>query len=113
MRIARLCALLSITCLVMLATAGVAWAHVVVTPKEAPANSYQKFVVSVPTEKNIPTTEIRVEVPEGFTVTGVQPVPGWQYKFERDSSFIKAITWSGGKNTTGRVSGVCHPGSNP
>jgi uncharacterized protein YcnI len=51
----------------------------------------------VPTEKDIPTTKIRVEVPEGFTVTGVQPVPGWQHEFERDQGVINAITWSGGK----------------
>ena len=55
----------------MLATTSVAWAHVVASPKEAHANQYQKFAVSVPTEKDIPTTKIRVEVPEGFTVTGV------------------------------------------
>ena len=96
MRFGWLWVLLSTTCLI-LATAGVAWAHVVVSPKEAPANSYQKFVVSVPTEKDIPTTEVRVEVPEGFTVTGVQPVPGWQHEFERDGGTITAITWSGGK----------------
>jgi uncharacterized protein YcnI len=76
---------------------GIAWAHVVVSPKEAPANSYQKLTVSVPTEQDIPTTEVRVEVPEGFTVTGVQPVPGWQHEFEKDSGVIKTITWSGGK----------------
>ncbi len=89
--------LLSIICLMVFVAASVAWAHVVVSPNEAPANSYQKFVVSVPTEKDIPTTEIRVEIPEGFTVTGVQPVPGWQYEFERDRGLIKAIAWSGGK----------------
>src|SRR3954447_25251017 len=96
MRIAWLWMLLLIACLV-LATAGVAWAHVVVTPKEAPAGSYQKFSVSVPTEKDIPTTGVRVEVPEGFTVTGVQPVPGWQHEFEKDGGVVKTITWSGGK----------------
>src|SRR5947209_5511589 len=97
MRIGRMYALLSIACLILFATTGVAWAHVVVSPKEAPANSYQRFAVSVPTEKDIPTTGVRVEVPEGFTVTGVQPVPGWQYEFEKDSGLIKAIIWSGGK----------------
>jgi uncharacterized protein YcnI len=69
----------------------------VLSPKQVPANSYQKLAVSVPTEKDIPTTNIRVEVPEGFTVTGVQPLPGWQYEFERDQGLIKAITWSGGE----------------
>ena len=97
MGVGRVFTLLSITCLIMLATADVAWAHVVVSPKEASPGSYQKFTVSVPTEKDIPTTEVRVEVPEGFTVTGVQPVPDWQHEFEKDSGVIKTITWSGGK----------------
>lgn len=96
MRIGWLWTLLLTTCLV-LATAGVAWAHVEVSPEEAPADSYEKFTVSVPTEKDVPTTGVRVEVPEGFTVTGVQPLPGWQYEFERDGGVITAITWSGGE----------------
>ena len=96
MRVGWLCALLLSICL-MLATAGVAWAHVVVSPKEVPADSYQVLTVRAPTEKEIPTTEIRVEVPEGFTVAGVQPVPGWQSEFEEDGGIIRAITWSGGE----------------
>ncbi|HZB81523.1 MAG TPA: YcnI family protein [Rubrobacteraceae bacterium] len=88
---------LPLTICFIIAAAGVAWAHVVLSPKQVPANSYQKLAVSVPTEKDIPTTKIRVEVPEGFTVTGVQPVPSWQYEFERDQGLIKAITWSGGE----------------
>lgn len=96
MRVRWLWALLITICLI-LATAGVAWAHVVVSPEEAPADDFQKFVVSVPTEKDIPTTEVRVEVPEEFTVLGVQPVPGWDYEFEEDGGIIEAITWSGGE----------------
>ncbi len=96
MRFGWLWVLLSAICL-MLATADVAWAHVVVHPNEAPADSYQKFDVSVPTEKEIPTTKVQVEVPEGFTVTGVKPVPGWQSEFEKDGGLVKSITWSGGK----------------
>ena len=89
--------LLPLSICLVIAAAGVAWAHVVLSPKQVPANSYQKLAVSVPTEKDVPTTKIRVEVPEGFTVTGVQPVPGWRYEFERDQGLIKAITWSGGQ----------------
>src|SRR3712207_1164024 len=96
MRIGWLWALLLVTCLVFVTT-GVAWAHVVVSPKEVPADSYQVLTVRAPTEKDIPTTEIRVEVPEGFTVAGVQPVPGWQSEFEEDGGVIRAITWSGGE----------------
>ena len=97
MLIGRVLTLLSISCLLIMAAAGVAWAHVVVHPEEAPAGSYQKFDVSVPTEKDIPTTQVQVEVPEGFTVTGVKPVPGWQSAFEEDGGVVKSITWSGGQ----------------
>jgi len=81
----------------LLLVPGVAWAHVTVSPKEVPADNYQVLTVRAPTEKDIPTTEIRVEVPEGFTVTGVRPVPGWQSDFEEDADVIRAITWSGGE----------------
>lgn len=96
MRIGWLWPLLLATCL-MLATAGVAWAHVVVSPEEVPADSFQVLTVRVPTEKDIPTTGIRVEVPEGFTVSRVQPVPGWEYELEEDGGAVRAITWSGGE----------------
>jgi uncharacterized protein YcnI len=80
-----------------LAVTGVASAHVVVSPEEVPADSYEKLTVSVPTEREVPTTQIRVEVPEGFTVLGVRPMPGWDYEFEEDADEIRAITWSGGE----------------
>ncbi len=67
----------ALSALLTLAASGVSWAHVVVSPEEVAAGDYEKLVVSVPMEKEVPTTEIRVEVPEGFTVSGVQPVPGW------------------------------------
>ena len=89
--------LLSISCVLLLLAPGVAWAHVTVSPKEVPADSYQVLTVRAPTEKDIPTTEIRVEIPEGFTVTGVRPVPGWKSEFEEDGGVIRAITWSGGE----------------
>jgi uncharacterized protein YcnI len=96
MRISWLWTLL-VAAFLMLVTSGVAWAHVVVSPKEVPADSYQVLTVRVPTEKDIPTTGIRVEVPEGFTAAGVRPVPGWESEFEEDGGVVRAITWSGGE----------------
>lgn len=89
--------LVTLSVFLTFAASGVAWAHVVVSPEEAPAGEFQRFVVSVPTEKDIPTTGIRVEVPEGFTVASVQPVQGWEYEFEEEGGIIEAITWSGGE----------------
>ncbi len=96
MRTRWLQALLLAACL-LLATTGVAWAHVRVLPEEVPADNYEVFMVRVPTEKDIPTTGVRVEVPEGFDVSRVQPMPGWDYELEEEAGAVRAITWSGGE----------------
>lgn len=80
-----------------LAASGLASAHVVVDPEEVAAGEYEKLTVTVPTEKEVPTTEVRVDVPEGFTVSGVKPVPGWEYGFEEEAGVVTAVTWSGGQ----------------
>ena len=81
----------------VLTLAAPAQAHVVVSPEEVTAGEYETLTVSVPTEKEIPTTEIRVEVPEGFLLSGVQPVPGWEHTFEEDGGVVTAVTFSGGE----------------
>src|SRR5918999_489837 len=74
-----------------------AWAHVVVSPEEVAADDYETLTVSVPTEKEVPTTEIRLEVPKGFLLSGVQPVPGWEHAFVEDGGLVTAVTFSGGQ----------------
>jgi uncharacterized protein YcnI len=81
----------------MLAVSAPAWAHVVVSPEVVKAGDYETLTVSVPTEKEIPTTKIRVEVPEGFLLSGVQPVPGWEHTFQEDGGVVRAVTFSGGE----------------
>ena len=81
----------------MLTVSAPAWAHVVVSPEVVTAGDYVTLTVSVPTEKEIPTTKIRVEVPEGFLLSGVQPVPGWEHTFQEDGGVVRAVTFSGGE----------------
>jgi uncharacterized protein YcnI len=80
-----------------LVATGVAWAHVRVVPEEVSADSFLVLTVRVPTEKDVPTTEVRVEIPEGFTISRVKPVPDWEYEFEEEAGVVRAITWSGGE----------------
>lgn len=84
---------------VLFATASIAGAHAVVFPRTMNADSYEKFVLRVPNEKESATTQVKVEIPEGFAVSRVKPMYGWNYEFERaeDGKTVKAITWSGGK----------------
>src|ERR687893_1561152 len=96
----RLLVVVSMVCGIcaMLAVLSVpAWAHVVVSPEEVAAGDYETLTVSVPTEKEVPTTEIQVEVPKGFLLSGVQPVPGWEHAFEEDGGIVTAVTFSGGE----------------
>jgi uncharacterized protein YcnI len=81
----------------MVAMSAPAWAHVVVSPEVVTAGDYETLTVSVPTEKEVPTTKIRVEVPEGFLLSGVQPVPGWEHSFEEKGGVVRAVTFSGGE----------------
>lgn len=82
----------------LLSLQGIASAHVTIYPKQFVANSYENFVLRVPSEKEIPTIKVKVEIPSGFTVSRVKPVPGWSYVFTKDASGkVTAIEWSGGE----------------
>lgn len=82
----------------VLLMATVASAHAVVYPQQAKADSYEKFALRVPTEKDVATTKVRVEIPAGWAISRVQPLPGWTYQMEKDAKgSVTAITWSGGE----------------
>jgi YD repeat-containing protein len=83
---------------IFLAAGGVVLsAHVTVQPKEVPVKSLQEFLVRVPTEKDQPTTAVRLVFPEGFELLRVRPTAGWKCEFERDADGrIVAAAWSGG-----------------
>ncbi|WP_370636404.1 YcnI family protein [Cohnella sp. CFH 77786] len=77
-----------------LAFGGIASAHVTVQPKEVPANSYQVFTLRVPTEKEVATTQVKVEVPDGVNVSRFEPKPDWTYELEKNADGkITAVTW--------------------
>lgn len=75
-------------------------AHVVVKPAEVLSAAFQTFTVSVPSEKDIATTSVKLMIPAGLK--NVQPThmgSGWQIKVDKTGSgqnaAVKSITWSG------------------
>lgn len=76
----------------LFATAGVAVAHVEISPAEIPPGGSAELTVEAAAEKDIPAIEVRVEIPQGFEVTGVSSPPGWQGGVEGGS-----VVWSGGE----------------
>jgi uncharacterized protein YcnI len=82
----------------VLLVAGVASAHVTVVPKQSAVNGFERYTVRVPTEKAVPTTKVRVELPEGSTFSSVLPQPGWTFATEKDTTGkVVALVWSGGE----------------
>jgi uncharacterized protein YcnI len=89
---------LTLALLALVTGAGSVAAHVGILPAEAPPGTSQTFTVRVPTERDVPTIRVRMEFPNGMTVSRFQPKPGWQREIERDASGrITAVVWSGGK----------------
>jgi uncharacterized protein YcnI len=89
---------LTLALLALVTGAGSVAAHVGIQPAEAPPATSQTFTVRVPTERDVPTIRVRMEFPNGMTVSRFQPKPGWQREIERDASGrITAVVWSGGK----------------
>lgn len=73
-------------------------AHVTVKPTEATPASFQVFTVSVPNEKTIPTTEIKLLIPKGLEHVTPTQKPGWDIKLEKNTEGeISAVTWAGGE----------------
>lgn len=80
--------------LLAITSAPVVSAHVTVKPGEVETASYQTFIVSVPNEKDIPTTVVKVVIPEGVTnITPTQKV-GWKISMEKEGN-KEIIVWSG------------------
>ena len=81
-----------------LACAGVATAHVEVLPTSVPAGEAVEFIVRVPTERDLPTTRVRVDFPPQVTVFSfADPPPGWRITpLRRPDGRFRGVVYSGG-----------------
>ena len=83
--------LLAATCAACIAVPWTAAAHVVVTPSQVTTGATPTFEMRVPVEEHVPTTRIRLELPDGFTFSSIEPVAGWKIKVERSGERVTAI----------------------
>ena len=68
-------------------------AHVTVVPRESQAGTEQRYTVRVPTEGQVATTSVELEVPAGVVVKEVVAGEGYTFNLRRDGGRIVAITW--------------------
>ncbi len=91
--------LASVLALIFSATAS---AHVTVKPAEVVTAGFQTFTIGVPNEKNIPTTGIKLTIPDGLKHVSPTQKAGWEIQIEKqgegESAVVKSITWTGAVN---------------
>lgn len=85
-----------------------AYGHVTVQPNEAVVGTFSRFVVRVPTERDVPTTKITVDLPP-LAFVSFEPKDGWKRTVEmveldepieafgqEITETVGSVTWSGG-----------------
>jgi uncharacterized protein YcnI len=74
----------------------VAHAHVTVWPRSAARGAYERYVVRVPNERNVPTTRVEIHFPAEVRISSFQEVAGWQLQVLTDSAGkITGAAWTG------------------
>lgn len=89
---------------VALLAAAPAAAHVDVLPTAAPHGEAREFTIRVPTERDLPTTRVRVEFPPQVTVFSLgPPPPDWSVRGIRaPDGRLRAVVYTGGRIPPGR-----------
>ena len=73
--------------------ASVAYAHVTVAPQQSQAGGSERYTVRVPTEGQVATTSVELEIPADVTVSAVLVGGAYTYDARREANRIVAITW--------------------
>ena len=73
-----------------------ALAHASVHPAVAAPGAYERYVLRVPNERDVPTTRIEVRFPSALRIVSFGDVPGWRLEILTDSAqrFVGAV-WTG------------------
>jgi uncharacterized protein YcnI len=79
-----------------LATPGLAFAHVVVTPDQALTGAYETFTTSVPNERDVAVTGLRIVIPDSIESVTPTVKPGWEITTKKIGDKITELTWTGG-----------------
>ena len=78
----------------VLLSAAAAQAHVTVAPETSPAGAVERYTMRVPTEGQVTTVAVDLEVPADVTITGVLVTGGVTYEARREGNRIVGITWN-------------------
>jgi len=92
----RALAVASLVCAAGVLAPSVANAHVTVWPRSAARGAFERYVVRVPNERNVPTTRVEIHFPAEVRISSFQEVAGWQLQVLTDSAGkITGAVWTG------------------
>ena len=77
----------------LLMCGAVADAHVTVSPEESRGGAVERYTIRVPTEGQVTTVALDLELPPEVTITGVLVNGGFTYDARREGNRIVGITW--------------------
>jgi uncharacterized protein YcnI len=81
------------TAAALLSIGSLAEAHVTVSPEESRGGAVERYTVRVPTEGQVTTIAVDLEVPQDVTITGIIVNGGFAYEARREGNRIIGITW--------------------
>lgn len=70
-----------------------AWAHVSVMPRDSRPGTSERYTMRVPTEGQVATVEVELEIPEGVTISP-QASAGWTHTMKRTGDRVTSIVWT-------------------
>lgn len=80
----------------VLACGSLAFGHIRIAPTESTQGAREKYIMRVPNEKQVPSSKIVGEFPEGLQIYDFEFKPGWQIEFKKDDKGkIIGATWTG------------------
>jgi uncharacterized protein YcnI len=82
-----------IACVLLVMAGAIVAAHVTVGPTESKLGASERYTVRVPTEGQVATVGVDLEVPEGVAVSYVLASSGWTSEVKRVERRIVGISW--------------------
>jgi uncharacterized protein YcnI len=80
----------------ILVAPSILFAHAVVFPKTSTPGAYEKYVLRVPNERDVPTLKVELHFPQGLRVVSFGDVPGWKLQVLTDSAQrVMGAVWTG------------------
>ena len=81
---------------IAVAIPSVALAHAVVFPKTSTPGAYEKYILRVPNERDVPTTRVELRFPADVRVVSFGDVAGWKLQVLTDTAErIIGAVWTG------------------